>query len=181
MTRFYYDIAMLEVRELIQRLVDGIPLDQLTDSNEWLAIVEQLTEKIRLNCRSFSSQDWQRASIALEKAFETGESVGAFDHNRGLARRLNLTWALLQQVEPNEGIDILNPGHAAATYLREVSMTAKQARELAANRQPLDESFLTLRNIKEILKPIVGIRSICRIDRYEAELDEWEQVLPLLP
>lgn len=177
------DLTSLDGRQLVRWLI-ARPATSLAGlgKGELLAVVELLTSRLTDEGGGFSADDWRAGSEAVDRVFGAGEAAGSIDRNESVIRRLNLSAALLQRVPPQDEIPILNFDVIHALFAEAVPMPAGQARDLASGWRGRDVAVVRqLRFAKNLVTPMLLVRDFASDDNAAAELNAWEEVLPLLP
>jgi hypothetical protein len=177
------DLTSLDGRQLARWLV-AQPATSLAElrEGELLAVVELLTSRLTDESEVFSVDDWRAGSEAVDQVLATAEAAGSIDRNESAIRRLNLSAALLRPASPQDDIPILNIDRICAFFAEAVPMSAEQARDLASDWRGRDVAVIRqLRFAKNLVTPMLLVRDFVSDDYIAAELNAWEEVLPLLP
>jgi hypothetical protein len=173
-----YELAALDVRELVAALPGRLPGPESLEPQEWLYVIGMLATRIIEAAERLGPDDWTAASRAELHALATAESAGAIDHTEHVVRRLNLTAALLDRVAADQEVAIRNPREALALLFDELPASVEEARRLASHWRDLERAeILRLRIAKNLLTPALAINKRVRDPR----LDVWAEVFPLLP
>ena len=106
------------------------------------------------------------------------------DETRGesVIRRLNLSAVVLRRAALSDDILILSPDRIASLFAETVPMTVQQARLLAADWRSLEIADIRrLRLVKNLVTPMILISHLLSENRPMVEIEDWEEILPLLP
>ena len=145
-------------------------------------MTELLTLRLSDGREVFSADDWAAASVAADYVLTSAEAAGAIGHDESVIRRLNLSAAVLRSESPRDDIPILSPGRMAALFAEAVPMPARQARSLAADWRNLGIADMRrLRLIRNLVTPMLLVRDLIPGENSAAEMEQWEEVLPMLP
>lgn len=176
------ELADLDGRQLARFLAGpALGLDGL-GKGEWLAVAELLTLRLSDDREVFSADDWAAASAAADYVLAAAEAAGAVGHDESVVRRLNLSVAVLRRASPRTDIPILSPDRMAALFAGSVPMSVPQARSLAAGWRNLDIADMRrLRLIRNLVTPMLLVRDLMSEEDGAAEVEQWEEILPLLP
>lgn len=177
------DLAVLDGRRLARWIVaqPAISLVSLGKGG-MLAVVELLTSRLTDESETFSADDWRIGSEAMERILETAQAAGSIDHNESAIRRLNLAAAVLQRVQPRGDVPMLDLDRIRNIFADAMPVSVEQAGDLASDWQGRDVSVIRqLRLAKNLVKPMLLMRRFISDDNATAELNSWEEVLPLLP
>jgi len=177
------DLAALDGRRLARWIVaqPAISLASLGKGGV-LAVVELLTSRLTDESETFSADDWRTGSEAMERILETAQAAGSIDRNESAIRRLNLAAVVLQRVQPQGDIPMLNLDRIRNIFTDAVPVSVGQARDLASDWRGRDVSVIRqLRLAKNLVKPMLLMRNFISDDNVTADLNSWEEVLPLLP
>jgi len=118
----------------------------------------------------------------MERILETAQAAGSIDRNESAIRRLNLAAVVLQRVQPQGDIPMLNLDRIRNIFTDAVPVSVGQARDLASDWRGRDVSVIRqLRLAKNLVKPMLLMRNFISDDNVTADLNSWEEVLPLLP
>lgn len=149
---------------------------------EWLAVVQLLTARLTQEAESLSTQDLNLGATALDVALDHAEQAGAIDRDESAIRRLNLTSALLRVCGPKPDAVLLNPQRMYDLFSEAVPLSPAQIRDLPEDWRALDIAGIRrLRLVKNLVAPLLGVRSILEQAGFADDLTAWEELLPRLP
>lgn len=176
------ELAELDGRQLARFLAGPVPDLAGFSKGEWLAVTELLTLRLSDDREVFSAGDWAAASAAADYVLTSAEAAGAIGHDEAVVRRLNLSAAVLRRASPRDDIPILNPGRMAALFAESIPMSAPQARSLAAGWRDLGIADMRrLRLIRNLVTPMLLVGDLISEEDSVAEVEQWKEILPLLP
>ncbi|MFF0572719.1 hypothetical protein [Streptosporangium saharense] len=175
----FEDLLELDLRQLSAALSVGRPSAEELEQNQWTGLIELLTMRLVGACEELSAEDWAVCSTALDYVFRAAGKIKAIDHEEEVIRRLNLSAALLRHVAPRSEVDLLDPDHAVDLLLRELPVSADEARDMVVRWRALEiNQIRRLRSAKNLLSPVVDI-----IPRHthDSRLRVWMSIFPSLP
>jgi hypothetical protein len=176
------DLSLLDGRHLARLVAQ--PQEVLTElrKSELLGLIELLTFRLTVDNETFSSDDWAIASKAVDEVFATAEDAEIISRNESALRRLNLSAAILKNFYPCECISLLNPHHMHTIFMGTMPISLNDARSLAPDWRSRDISVIRqLRLVKNLVKPMLYVSRTMFDEATAAELNSWEEILPLLP
>ena len=172
------DLAALDVRELLAVLPDRLPEPSSLEPHEWLYLVGMLADRIIAHADRLGPDDWTMASRAELYALATAEAAGGIDHIEHVARRLNLTRALLDRVTADDDVAIRSPRDSVELLLDNLPVSLAEAQRLAPRWRELEiPDIRRLRVAKNLLAPALAINE--RVP--DPRLAAWAVVYPQLP
>jgi hypothetical protein len=178
----FQSLTSLSLRQLSELLAAHTPDPALLGPNEWLGVVQLLTQRLTKQPDLLTQEDWARSTAALDYVFHAAITSGAIDNNEVVIRRINLSAALLQVVSPSVEIDILNPDATIELLLRKIPMSVDEARRLVVNWRSLEIAKIRqLRLIKNLLSPALLIKRTLPEHKFDTQLTAWESIFPSLP
>lgn len=178
----FEDLLELDLRQLSAALSAGRLSEEELEQNQWIGLIELLTMRLVDACEELSAEDWAGCSTALDYVLRTAEKRKAIDREEEVVRRLNLSAALMRHVAPRSGVDFLDPDHAVGLLLRELPVSADEARDMAARWRDLEiNQIRRLRSAKNLLSPVVDIMDIVPLHTYEVRLKVWVSIFSSLP
>lgn len=176
------DLEALDLRALVESLASRAPSEHELSAENWLSVVELLTIRLQDGFGDLPVRFRSECSAAVSYALDTAIASGSIDRREGVIRRLNLSRALLRQVPPDTGVDILDPDRIIGLLLGELPMSVEEARALSADWRALDISLIReLRFAKNLLSPGLAISKLAAEGELDTRLRGWEEVFPMLP
>jgi hypothetical protein len=160
--------------------------DALTDAvshGDWRSVVELLTLRITEAAPALDDAGLRDALDLYESVLDRSELAGAYSRHEAVARRLNLSSALLRKVTSREDAGLLDPAAIADLVLRELPLPLDDAESKARHWRELDRTeILRLRKAKNLLTPaLAALRHATPNAPIDARLEPWEALLPHLP
>ena len=176
------DLAALDGRQLVHLLARPAPAPDGFSTAEWRSVVQLLTSRLSDDREAFSADDWEAASAAVEHVLTAAETAGVMEHDESVIRRLNLSAVVLRRAALRDDILILSPDRIASLFAETVPMTVQQARLLAVDWRSLEIADIRrLRLVKNLVTPMILISHLLSENRPMVEIEDWEEILPLLP
>jgi hypothetical protein len=152
------------------------------DQQRWLAMVELTTAKLTSAASDLERHDWQRLSNAYFRCLTLAKESGVLDETEAVIRSLNLTSALLSELDPQESVGILNPDKGVASFFQYVPVSLVEAHELSENWRAIGVADIRrLRVAKNLLTPILSLKAFVKDRQIRAALEDWEAAFPKLP
>lgn len=149
---------------------------------EWHAVVQILTASLTRQAGSLSAAELNLGVAALDLALAQGEQAGALGRNEATIRRLHLTAVLLQRRGPDPDVAFLNPRRMYDLFSEAVPLSTAQIQELPPDWRTLDIATIrSLRLVKNLVTPLLLVKSIVEQAGFADELSVWEAMLPRLP
>jgi hypothetical protein len=145
---------------------------------ERLGLLEALTARIMAAADQIDEHDW----IRVARAFDVALEMSADGDIPNATRTLNLMSVLFRVRGPRFDIPLLNPDHGAEIFFRASELEIPDARRLALrwSEQSLDD-IRRLRNIKNMVTPLVSFVDQLSDPQTKARVYEWGALLPQLP
>ncbi|ACU77441.1 conserved hypothetical protein [Catenulispora acidiphila DSM 44928] len=175
-------LASLTATELSSLLTasESAPVDK--HGGDWLAIVQLLTARLTEEGGTLTAEELNLGATALDVALDSAEQAGVIDRNEAAIRRLNLMSVLLRLRGPNPDVALLNPQRMYGLFSTAVPLSAAQIREVPPNWRALDvDTIRRLRLVKNLVVPLLGVKSILEQAGFADNLAVWEDALPRLP
>lgn len=149
---------------------------------EWYAVVQLLTQRLTWEGGSLSGEELNRGAAALDIALGQAERAGGIGQNERAIRRLNLTSALLRIRGQSPDVVLLSPQRMYDLFSEAVPFSPAQIRAFPVDWRTLDITVIRrLRLVKNLVTPLLGVRSILEEAGFVDEMSEWSEILPRLP
>ncbi len=168
----------LPAGELTRLFACGAPEEALPDPNDWLTLVEALTQAV--DSPTMDSADRGREIEALVCVLNAAEQAGGLERSEVTIRRLNVVAALIGLDETPAGT--LSPESAAESFLAEVPYSLPDATALAQDWRSLDlRTIKKLRFIKNMLMPLHVIEESLPAGEVRTAVRNWLRLSKALP
>ncbi|GAA4211073.1 hypothetical protein [Microbispora amethystogenes] len=172
-------LMALRVDEIVQLFEGGVPEGMSLSTNEWLTLIEALTQFVTIPNREKVTRHLQ-AIEALQHILDAAHESGSLDRTEIVIRRLNLAAVLIGRGET--GLAGLNPVSAADLFLAEVPYSLVDADALAKNWRKLDlQTIRKLRFIKNMIAPLRVIEKALPPGGAKLAAQDWLHLSDSLP